>query len=104
MPLECGECFRRSIGRGGKSVRAESDPRKDRDKGELVKEGRVPDFLGLSEQAHPDTSPQSLLLLVFLFHLIPPPSLSRGLNYIKREGLYKELPSATNLGADQIEN
>jgi hypothetical protein len=44
--MDCGECIRRFVGRGGKTVRAESDPREDRDEGELVIEGRVPDPWG----------------------------------------------------------
>ena len=46
VPLECGKSFRRPVRRGGKAVCTESDPREDRDEGEFVKEGRVPDFLG----------------------------------------------------------
>src|SRR5450631_4021857 len=71
VPLKCGECFRWSVGRGGKAICAEPDPRKDRDKGELVEEGRVSDFLGLSEKSHPDSSPQSLLLVALLHGIAP---------------------------------
>jgi hypothetical protein len=72
VPLDCSECFRRSIGRGGKAISAQANPSQDRDEREFVKKGRIPNFLGMPEQTHSDAAPQSLLL-VSLYHGISSP-------------------------------
>lgn len=89
VPLDCGKCFRRTVGRGGKAIRPKSNPGEHRDEGELVKQGRVPDFLGSPEQARPHTMPESLLS-VSLFHEISPAGISVTEKYTGREGFNNE--------------